>query len=240
MKLDPHDIELIEKSIDGTLSSEESLVFEEKYQSSEAFREGVSFQRALLSSLDAKRKAELKAELTQMLREVDEDVKVVPISNRWYMLAASIAVILGVVWVFGLTGSSDALFQAYFEPFPAQGFVRGEIPENKSDEILKLYIEERHTEVINLIKELDAAESFQGQFIYLGNSYLVISEYDKAIETFESVDESNKYYPDSQWYLALAYLANDESNKAAQTLKNLSGQNTIYTTSAKNLLRDMK
>lgn len=240
MKLDPHDIELIEKSIDGTLSSEEALIFEEKYQSSEAFRDGVNFQRAMLSTLDAKHKVNLKEELTQMLYETKDEVKVVPLSNRWYMLAASIAVILGVVWLFSLTGNNDELFETYFEPFPAQGFVRGEVPKSKADEILQLYVQEHHTKVITRIQELDKSESFPGQVVYLGNSYLALSQYEKAIEIFESVDENNKYYPDSQWYLGLAYLANDEPSKAAQTLKNLSVQNTIYTTSAKNLLIDME
>ncbi|MEP0987588.1 tetratricopeptide repeat protein [Ekhidna sp.] len=242
MKLNSNDIELIEKSIEGSLNSDEELLFEEKYNSSEAFRESVLFQRSLLSSLDAHHKVKLRNELTQMLREVDSERKVIPLPNKWHMLAASIVILIGVFWIFDLSNSSNKeLFNKYYQPFPAQGFVRGDVSKLQTDEILRLYASAEYQETINKIVALnESGKSFNGQMLYLGNSYLALGQSEDAIRIFQTIDEGDRYYPDAQWYLALSYLEKGAKKEAIEVLELLSSQNTVYTTSTLSLLGDLE
>ncbi len=239
MKLDSNDIELIEKHIADSLNADEAVKFEEKYRTSDSFRESVNFQRSLLSSLEANKKAKLKEELYQMLQDVDAK-QVIPIANRWYLIAASIAILLGVFWIFNLTTNNEArLFESYFEPFPTKGYLRGDISASEIDEILQLYADKDYDKTIGRINALPE-ESFDGQMLYLGNSYLALSQSEEAIQIFQSIEPTDRYYADSQWYLALAYLANSEREQAKKILLELSTKNTIYTTSALTLIEELE
>ncbi|WP_462251217.1 tetratricopeptide repeat protein [Ekhidna sp.] len=239
MKLAPNDIELIEKSLDGMLSLDEKSLFDEKYQNSDTFREAVLLQQAMLSSLEAKHKSDLKAELSQMLHDVNAE-KTDPDSKRWYMIAASIVVLLGAVWIFNQSYSYEQkLYNKYFEPFPVQGFVRGSI-EEAADEIFQSYVDEDYERTVKKILELESSQdSINAQFIYLGNAYLHLSQPDNAIESFLKVESSDRYYSHAQWYLALAYLQKGNQEKAIEILEKLSNQNTIYSSSSKSLLEEL-
>lgn len=242
MNLDSNDIELIEKSIDGTLNETESIEFEKKLKNSETFRENVKFQRSLLSALEASKKVRLKEELSQMLSEVNNEKKPIPISNRWYMLAASIVIILGAMWIFDSNKpSNEELVQKYYQPYPAQGFVRGDAPQSEQNEILQLYTEEKYSQTVDRILELKKSnKSFDGQMLFLGNAYLAQSQSEEAIASFQNFELESKYYNDSQWYLALAYLENGATQEAMGILKQLSEERTVYSSSARSLLKEVE
>lgn len=244
MKLSTHDIDLIEKGIEGSLTKEEALEFERKNTEVEEFRNAVKFQKKLLGSLEAHQKNEIKKELKQLFGDLKAETsskKILGVS-RWYLAAASIVLLVGVAWIIGVQRvNSSALFEKYYEAYPAQGTTRGEPLESTNEEIIQLYSERNYEEIIEAIEsQIALGKSFDGQMLYLGNAYLAKLKIEEAIRSFQGIEEGSRYYFDAQWYLALSYLQDSNSRGAIRILSDLEAKNSIYGSSARKLLEELK
>ena len=104
-----------------------------------------------------------------------------------------------------------------------------------------MYSAERYQDVILSIEEgIIAGEGFEGQFIYLGNANLAIEQFDEAINAFNQVATSSRFYPDALWYTALTHLAREDSQEARAVLFELQTMNSLYNSSASDLIDELE
>lgn len=240
MKLDPNDIALIEKYLDGDLSPEETSIFEEKQENSAAFREAVVFHRQLLGHLEAQRKLILKAELQGMMTENVKEERGFEWNWKVFSVAASVLLVLGFVGVLKLQGPtpSQELFQQYFDPYPVMSVVRGDTPNGLDP--LHVYAEGKYGQFVEIMAdERNAIKSSKLQLAY-GNALLAIAQPERAIEELETIRQGEDYYLDAQWYLALAHLRLQNFSETRALLEQLVEQQTFYKSSAKKLIASLE
>lgn len=239
MKLDPNDIALIEKYLDGEMSPEETQVFEEKQDTSAEFREAVVFHRQLLGHLETQQKLALKSELQGMMSETPETS-----SFNWkiWSVAASILLVLGFVGVLQLQGPSPSqqLFDQYFDPYPVLSVVRGDTPNGLNP--LHLYAEGKYELFVEVMADQRNAAKLKSTKLQLayGNALLAISKPEEAIEALSQIKEVQDHYLDAQWYLALAHLRLQNLEEAQELLKPLMEQQSFYKSSARKLLASIE
>ncbi len=241
MKLEQHDIELIEKSIDGILSEEERKEFDQKILNKD-FKEAVEQQHSLLAGVEALEKVKLKEELKDLFAKEEANQTNGAISRPWYWIAASIVVLVGASIVYQLTLTTpNDLYNKYYEPYPAIGVVRGETPEDEKDEIMVLYSGGEYDKVISLINDqLESGNSFDGYEIFLGNAYMGLSDFQAAIGLFEAMSEDNQYYDDGLWFLSMCYLQEGKTEEALDNLRKVANLNTIYRSSALEIINQLQ
>lgn len=239
MKLDPNDIALIEKYLDGELSPEETQVFEEKQDDSAEFREAVVFHRQLLGHLVAQQKLALKSELQGMMSATTETS-----SFNWkiWSVAASVLLVIGFVALLQLQGPSPSqqLFDQYFDPYPVMSVVRGDTPNGLNP--LRLYADNKYEQFVEVMADQRNAAKLKSTKLLLayGNALLAISEPEQAIEALSQIREGQDHYLDAQWYLALAHLRLQKLEEAQDLLLPLVEQQSFYKTSARKLLASIE
>ncbi len=242
MTVRSYDIELIEKYIDNSINDLELLEFKEKLRGSPEFREAVEFQIKLIANIEALEKKRLKEELTLMFADIPPEKKSDSDSvKKWFLVAAGVLVLLTATMIWRLQAlNNEALFDKYYEPFPAKGIVRGDIPDTEIDQIMYTYSAGEYTDVIAMIEnQMSRDVYFEGQKLYLGNAYLQTSKMEKAVQSFESIPLESRYRMDGKWYLALAFLKTGDEQSAKKILQGISEENSIYRSSAKKLLEDL-
>ncbi len=236
MKLDSNDIALIEKYLDGDLSPEEVLLFEEKQEASAEFREAVVFNRRLLGHLEAQQKLALKSELQDMMIQVREE-RVFPWKTFW--VAASVILLVGFIGVLQFQGPSHSqqLFDQYFDPYPVMSVVRGDTPNGLNP--LHIYAEGKYEQFIDVLNngKVDFnGKTGQVQLAY-GNALLALAQPERAIEELDKILEGQDHYLDAQWYMALAHLRLKNLDKTRALLKSLIERQSFYKSSARKLLK---
>lgn len=211
MSLDAHDMGLIEKSIDGSLTSVEREEFEEKVATSEVFKENLKFQRSLLSSLEANRKAKLKQELTEMLGEVGSNKKQTStLLKRWHMIAASVLLLLGSIWIFRISESNnEPLYVKYYDPY--QNILTSR-SSGREFEWSQAYSQANYEGVIKVLgKEENKSDTAN---FYLAISYMSTKNYADAAKCFSEVSEHSIFYQPKTWYLGLSHIALGNNQEA--------------------------
>lgn len=239
--LTEQDKELIERGITGDLTPEEQIQFHSKLDQEEEFRKAVIFQRSMLASLEAQKKVELKTELKAVFARTEpEKPQGSTVSSRWYWLAASLVLLLITFGWLSLRTDNSAIFEAYFDPYPAESMVRGEATGDEAEEVFQLYGGGDYDRAIELMQSrIDQGIDFRGQRLYLGNALLVTGRAEEAIKVLKQVNPENSFYTDAQWYLALAYLKNEQEAQAIEVLEQLLEKRSFYQTSAQELLREL-
>ena len=243
----------IDRYLDGDLTPEELLVFNQELQSNTELREQVKLEkdmRALLSDDDwvqtdrgaisnneegKKLKTFYQSDEAQSIQNTIQEVIQ---GNRtkgkrkfiWLSIAASVAVLLTSTFlIFKDSGTSD-LYAAYInkEELPSM------ITRSNGEGVLEkaqLFFEEG-----NYKKAIENFEDYQKQkdslnplsYIYLGISYLEEAEYKKAKEQFALLSKSNTLQSEkADWYLLLTYLKQSNKKEAKRVLdKILQSQNS--------------
>lgn len=235
MELNAHDIELIERSLDGQLNDTEKTVFSQRMASDADFKAEVeAYQEAILAVKLAGEDA-----IMAVLREEQaklKGAKVIPIFKKNYktfsilrgaLAAASIAALVFVGnWVWNRpnepTVQLSPLVMTYFQPYPALGIHRGGETKDVITEALRTYGQNDYKNAIPLLEESfnikkDSLLLFYKSIAYLGNG-----QADKAQPILTALQGSDTVPTESVvWYLALAYVELGEKEKAVALLKNI-------------------
>ena len=155
--------------------------------------------------------------------EDQEPGKVVPIGNRryWWMAAAGvIIVVVSSIFIFNQGPTPEEVYFAYFETYDnvMSATTRGESTAVTSfEEAMKVYDQGNYSLAIKMFNELPGVEKDSGVYLYLGNSYLVEEQPEKAIEAFEkALENPGNFENQLQWYLALGYLRAGHTEKAIE------------------------
>jgi hypothetical protein len=265
MELSEDQYRLIEAYIDGTLEPAEGEAFLALKESSAAFRDELNRQVAVIATLKAEARAQLKAQLKKDLQgvrvqqgaegdgavaeegggAVGNEVTVPKIKRRrlgvWFGLAASIVVLIGLV-VF-LTqwrkpASHEAVFAAYYHPYPAPPQVR-HAGSPAELEAMGQYREQHFAAAIPLFQEGLLADSGNSLLhLYLGNAYLAIDSLDQARRNFGIVlgAVDSAYSAHAEWYFALADLKDGDLEAAKLRLGGIVDSGSPYGRQAEEVL----
>jgi len=228
---------LIDDYLKDNLSGIERAKFLSQLESDSELAGELTFMKNMNEALSQNRAERLKEKFINWDKENNssvvkgKEVKLIP-WKKYLAVAASISLLIFLSWSLNSNEKINtlAIFDANFTVYPS------EINRNSiSDRSMISYSNKDYNIAISLLGEsADPSANF-----FLGNSFLAISEPNKAILALENYTGS-KYKLAAQWYLALAHLQNDDLDSSRAVLNKLKLQKGAYGKKANSLLKTIR
>jgi len=235
------DIELAEAYHRNKLDETARQKVESRAQADEPFSQLLHETGAVLAGLRTAGREELKELLSKWEKEHPVK-KVIPL-RRWLSLGiAAVLVIAAGIW-YGwpvkTTPDTLALFREYYKPYPNVVMPITRSSESDSSAAAAAYGAYERGEyetAIDLFNKLPQGSSPVA--FYLGQCYLAMDQSDQAIAHFiTSMQQSENFMNQAQWYLSLAYLNQGDKQKAREVLERVASEENSFASDAKALLK---
>jgi tetratricopeptide (TPR) repeat protein len=231
-ELNPQDIQLIERYLDGQLEGNENTIFTQRMAMDTDFKRAVeSYEEAVLA-------VKLAGEdgITAVLKQEQAKLggaQVVPINAktpktfsilRGSLVAAGIAALLFVgYWILDKPKTLSPLVAAYFQPYPALGITRGDETQDIATEALRTYAVNDYKNAIPLLGQSFQLKKDSLLLFYKSIAYLGIGQAAQAQPILTALQGSESVPTESvEWYLALVYIELGDKEKAIPLLQKLS------------------
>ncbi len=217
----------IQDYLQGKLSADARLNFEEQMESDVSFASEVREVQNLKLAIETSEREDLKNRLQQLERAKTR--------KAWFgklAMVASVVVIIGLGSVLLLgKPSGKTLYADNFEAYPnvMAPITRSSEPTMKEDYYFVVYEKGKYTEAIVGFKQLLEDDDNQDVRFYLGMALLNNGEKDKALNELQKIDkEKTDFYPQNLWYQALIHLEKEDYIKARELLQELIENDTNY------------
>lgn len=224
---DPKNNIPIDEYILGRLNREESQAVEKAISEDPELASDAKMEEELLKAASVFGQDQLRQRLKTIFKEAqkEEQKKLKPrFSIGFYLgIAASVAAI--VLFIYLLLGSNldtDAIYAAYYKPYPSSFASRGAPDEENLLKANQLYDEGKYDEAIPLLEGLIDTREEDGQVkLALGVCYLETDDIEKAQNIFQNIraDGILLYKDLAVWYLALSLIKTEEIDSAKMWLQ---------------------
>ena len=254
--------EQIESYLSGDMDGKASRAFEARLEADPELKRQVELHREIAAALADREEIRLENTLREIANgtlgpanaQTEPEPKPPPnLFARFpvarYLAAAGIALLVGVGiwWAISSvlsTPSSQHLYLAYYEPYPAPSYLRDDPGQdlNPRDQAFQTYMKGDYEQATQLFtKLLETGEDLQVRFL-LGVSELENGNTEKARNHFWKVieDGKNLYVTQARWYTALAYLKEEQPGSAEPILEDLAREKGKYADLASKLLSEME
>ena len=235
------EIALIDSYLEGTLSMEDKIAFEERLRKENDLQLLLSDLRILKAGIKQTTREEIRSELQSLENKLTGSPSFSFLRSTWTKVAASLAFIMVTAWLLwpSSTKTPEQLFAENFEPYPniIMPTVRGGQTADSTvmAQAYKAYDMQEYTKAIELFESLEVKA--EGVLLYLGNSYLANGSAEKAVPIFERViSDFDIFDEQAEWYLALSYLKLGNKEKASEISKAIVDRGGDYASKAKRLL----
>lgn len=237
--------EYIERYLDGQLKDGELWEFRVELEKNPEFAKQVKLQKEINETLSDTNKLRLRKQLDSTYKKTQR----LQVVYQWkYQIAAAVTILMLIGG--GLTldiindgGSIDnyTIYQENFNPDNSLFTVRAESSTQNAD--IENAIEAYNNEdYLRAIKILAPQKNNMAAKLYSGFSFMKLSDFDNAINNFQSVinDNNNLFIDQAEFNLALCYLAKDNSKEAIKILNNIIDKETVYTKKAKDIINNIE
>src|SRR5258708_28008667 len=255
MKDQINDIRLIEKFLDGRMTTEERKDFENKLSNDQALNtlmndmnllvEGIKMTAAKTSKEEKLDRLKFFADINEIEKESAPRAKVVPIYRKPWVLSAAASILLVITLTFYFMRDqaplNEKLYTASFEPFasPGSGLTRGSSELTLKTEAYEAYDNGNYKVAAQLFEQIIKEKEDAITQLCLGNSYLAQNNLTKAEKIFtDMVTKHTELITQAKWYLALTYLKENKMERAKATLWEVSKSST-YGEKAQKLLEEL-
>ncbi|MBI9037327.1 MAG: tetratricopeptide repeat protein [Bacteroidales bacterium] len=248
----------IEDYLRGNLSEAERKLFEDKLKTDTDFAEEFELNKRIENAIANDEIDNFRETLKNIHKklynesetEISGTKKLFNTALKYWKIAAVVLIILipltVVMYIMIHDSSSNSnLFYQNYERYPA-------ISENRSinkiindsifSEGLKCYKNGDFTNAVGYFKNVVENEdnNVAAQF-FLGISYIEITNYNRAINSFEDVIEKDDtlYSQQSEWYLALCLIKIGKTNDAKSVLQRIIDNEGYYFSKAGKLLNEI-
>jgi len=220
--------ELIERYLEGSLSSDELEQFEQLKANDPNFRKEVAFHLGLEKAISEENRMEFKNKLKGF--EKSSPLKKGSTKSWW---AAAAVLLLAAssyfLWLQG-TPSNEKLFAQNFEPYRniEQPIVRGDQGQSSGSETdlktaaFMAYESGDFKEAISLFSELFTTKNESYALFYGANAHLAEGHSVKGIALLtQYLENPGRLKDKAQWYLALAYLKEGNLSEVRERLQKI-------------------
>jgi hypothetical protein len=227
----------IEKHFEGTLSPEESILFNKLLEEDADFATSFEYEKNVKRAITLHERKALK----QKLQSFEKPIK----SFKWLYVAASIVVVFGVfTWNNLLNTNYDSLYSEYYQTYPntVAPTVRGENTDNIKTNAFYAYDSGDYMKAVDLFSEIYAKDGDDYAIFYKGLSFMELKQYKEALAIFELHDytKENAFTPFFRWYSALINLKFKNKSEAIILLEKLSNTDNPQKEAATRLLNELK
>lgn len=230
---------LIEAYFENTLTSEDQAIFEDLLKSDKAFADQVDFEKntKIAITLEARKK------LKQQLQSYESEFAPKTSRKLLWIVAASIAILLGVLTLFNTNRPSNTdLFAEYFEPYPniEAPLVRGSNQATDKTQAFTAYESGDFKTAAILFNQIYESENEEYSRFYGAMSLMALGEYEASKEILITTGWSENYSERVNWFLALDYLRLNQTKNARTLLENIVQKKQYQNKNAEELLKKLK
>ena len=237
---------LIEKYFSRSLTPNETLEFNTRYENDNNFKQEINFLKNIKLASETEDDLQFKKQLVAHEAEYSESKQ--HKSFKWVKplvaAAAVILIMLSINFYMGSTNDEVKLFSTYFEPSKnvTAPIVRSEDNVSVLNNAFIAYSEADYKRAISLFQKAYKDSENSELLFYEANSLLALGDYENAILKFkEHLKYSDVLTNRSHWYLALAYIKTKQTEKAQRELKSLiSSGETFKRSEANSLLKKLE
>lgn len=237
--------ELINGYFEGSLSEGQLTEFEGLLKTDAEFKSAFEFEKELQLGLKKYDRKEIK-ELFSSLNKTEEKSEGKVISMRPWLVAASIALIVGLgSWLFIFNSPDLNTAQLYAANFTAYDNVihpieRGNQIDDLKTKAFTAYENGEYLEALELFEELHTKQKDSYIDFYSAMVLMQLNKQEDAIPLLKRYIEKEGELKDrASWYLALAYLKLDNIKESKVQLADLVKLGSFKTDAAKELLSQL-
>ena len=235
---------LIEAYFSNRLSPDEQKELEDLLSKDKKLKSEFDFQVEVREAIRNKHHRELKDKFRRLDKESGSNK-----SFKWLAAAASIIILLGLGWFYGIYSTQtdyNALYTAHFEVYPN---VVAPVERSQSDESSDLvqqafsrYENGEFEEAYTSFEKLQETEGYEYAVFYAAVSRMASGNYDEAIGYFKSAEnwKNPEFEHASKWYLALAYFKKEDKNTALHYLRELQKSDNSFRQEAADLIEELE
>ncbi len=239
------EIALIDSYLEGTLSMEDKIAFEERLRKENDLQLLLSDLRILKAGIKQTTREEIRSELQSLENKLTGSPSFSFLRSTWTKVAASLAFIMVTAWLLwpSSTKTPEQLFAENFEPYPniIMPTVRGGQASDSTEmaQAFKAYDMQEFPKAIQLFESIEAKD--EGVLLYLGNSYLANGTPEKAIPIFvKTIKDYDLFDEQAMWFLGLSYIKIGDTENAKSVLLKLNAKDGFYKSRAETLLINLK
>lgn len=237
--------EYIERYLDGQLKDGELWEFRIELEKNPDFAKQVKLQKEINETLSDTNKLRLRKQLNSSYYKTQR----LQVIYQWkYQIAAAITILMliggGLTLDIINSGSSIdnyALYQENFNPDNSLFTVRAE-NSNLNAEFENAIEAYNNEDYLKAIKILAPQSNNMAAKLYSGFAFMKLSDFDNAINNFNTVveDNNNLFIDQAEFNLALCYLAKDNSKEAIKILNNIIDKETVYSNKAIDIINNIE
>lgn len=215
----------IEKYLAGELYGKELQDFEIEMQENNLLNNEITLHQEIAESVNEQDVMDFRKQVKDVLKYERLGKKSV-IKFSWIHIGIAAAIVFVIfigTYYYSIDKSpSDQLYQSYYAPY--ENLVSGRSEESSEEHItlaMMYYDRQEYNKVIENLNRIDTNEKPLLQ-LYLGISYLNISEVEKAHVIFENIINRNQVFStEAYWYDALTYLKEGDTQNTIATLEKI-------------------
>lgn len=237
----PND-ELLMRYLDGELSKEERIQFENEMQNAPELKDRI---RKLQIAIEAVRQAGTAEKIRglhkkligeQMYNDEKADRPIRKIIRISLGIAASIVLMVAALGIYTYQLSSEKTFENHFLTY-ATSTSRGSLEyESKTPQ---LFQEKKYQQIVDESKNYSPLPDDQ---LLISISYIHLNQPSAAIEILKGLQKNERFKEDADYYLGMAYLKNNEPGSALEELKKIRNnkQHAYHRQVSNGLIRELR
>ncbi|OFX18540.1 MAG: hypothetical protein A2033_02440 [Bacteroidetes bacterium GWA2_31_9] len=236
---------LIESYLDGELSEQEKLQFEQELKTNKELANDLLIHQEIRNALGDEDLIDLREKLSIIRDDYHRKEKK---KKLFTVYASSSIIVIAFITTFLFYNKSytnDELYNMYYEHYDAETITRGEVKPTIEifTNALRIYDKGKYAEAIKLFEQIsDTSVFYQPKEYYTALSYMELQNFDKALNHIEPLLQNNKssLRENIMWFSGLCYLKTNQNDKAKQQFKSLLNTSTYYQKKSSEILEKIK
>ncbi len=227
---------LIQKYLEGDISSEEYELIEEMKRRDEAFAKELTDYQKILTGMQGLSMDRFKQELqnwekAHQAKQGTLDSQQLSFSFRKYYRIAGIILLLliGSLAILIIQKPSrptpEELYKEYYEPYEDLIIDHEKDVADTQQQLylgMDAYKQEKYDQAMMYLQNyVQQYPDELSPYLYLGIAYMEVEDMSQAIQKFQKLTTSPELGQQAQWYMALAYLKEGKIEKSIEILKNI-------------------
>ncbi len=239
----------IERYNAGEMDEAEKLWFRKELEGNRKLREEVALRRNTDKVLDNLESIQLRNKLSEIEKRRAVNA---PVKNQGKNTAWKYAAVIACLVLLGSTGlltmksmTNEEIIDRFYQPYEGVSPSRSQqafVNQDYSRALDYYNIGDFRNAALFFGKVLSNDPRYMESTMYYGVAKYEENNYPEAVQKFKTVvdDGKNLYMEDAQWYLALCYIQTDDKNLAINQLSLIKNSESIYSKTARKILRKLK
>lgn len=232
-------IELFDNYMNGNLSDDVALAFESKLKTDSELKKEFDLYRLIIAGIVEQGANGLKEKLKvreEFHRRSRTNIKM------YYKIAAAILLLLAAAFLilkWSYSPDPQSLYLAYYEPYPN---IVDPLDRTSNSEVFsayQLYELGKYNETIEKLSAIPGKIITPPSLFYLGQAYMATSEWEKALDCFQKIEDESSYYQTAQWHIALIFLKLNDIEQVEKQLGIIIDQKGDYQKQALALKKEL-